>query len=320
MFFLLYPCFVFEIPHKGNGDANGEEECEGEAPANLLHAVYQVHAEEAGNERGEHQDNADAGEHLHDGAHVVVDDVGISVHCGVKDVSVDVGGLAGLTHFDANVLYHVCVEFVDGQFELEFGEQILVASDGGDEVSEAVLQTAQGDEVGIIDFSVQILLGLVDAGANLFETFQVPDGATEEEAENHIYGIDEAQSALLLVGDKINHHVCLEVADSDEDIALHDDTQRDGGIGRAALVFLDVRNTQDDEHPSVVYVITGTFVRIGDIADVVIGNVECLFQEVNVFLSGAGYLHPAARLPFLNGAQTIRSVPVCSHRSLSSSV
>ena len=59
---------------------------------------------------------------------------------------------------------------------------------------------------------------------------------------------------------------------------------------------------------------------IGDIADVVIGNVECLFQKFNVFLGGAGHLHPAAGLPFFNGTQTIRSVPVCSHRLFSSSV
>ena len=215
---------MLEIPHKNDCDTDGEEECEGEAQCSAFHAVHEVHAEEAGYECGEHEDNADAGEHLHDGAHVVVDDVGVCVHRGVEDVGVDVGGLASLTHLNANVLYHVSVKFVDGQFELELGEQVLVASNGSDEVGEAVLKATQRNKIGIAYIAIQILLGFVDAGTNLFEVFQVPDSATEEEAEYHIDRIDEAQPALLLVGDEVNHHVRLEVTDSDEDVALHDDT------------------------------------------------------------------------------------------------
>lgn len=136
---------MFEIPHKEDGYTDGKEECKGEAPGDLFHAVYQVHAEEAGNECGEHEDNADAGEHLHDGTHVVVDDIGVSIHRGVEDVGVDIGRLSCLAHLNAHVLYHVCIEFVDGQFELELGEQVLVASNGGDKVGEAVLQATKRD-------------------------------------------------------------------------------------------------------------------------------------------------------------------------------
>ncbi len=314
-----YPCFALEVPHEEDGDAYGEEECKGEAPRGGFHAVDEIHAEETGDEGREHEDDADAGEHLHDGAHVVVDDVGIGVHRGVENVGIDVGGLACLAHLDADVFYHVCVEFVDGQFELQLGEEVFVAADGGDEVGEAVLQSAQGDEVGVADVAVEVLLGLVDECADLLEPLQVPDCTAEEEAEYHVNGIDESESALLLIGDEVNHHVCLEVADGDEDVAFHDDTEGNGGVGGAAFCFLDVWDTQDDEHPAFVDVVAGTFIGIGDVADVVVGDVEGLFQEVDVFLGGAGDLHPAAGLPFANGTQTIRSVPVCSHRLGSSS-
>ena len=133
----------------------------------MLHAVDEVHAEEAGYERREHQDNADACEHLHDRTHVVVNQVGVGVHRGVEDVRVDVRCLASLAHLDADVFYHVCVELVDGQFELELREQILIASDGCDEVGEAVLQATQSDKVGVADLAVEVLLCLIDAGTDV---------------------------------------------------------------------------------------------------------------------------------------------------------
>ena len=167
---------------------------------------------------------------------------------------------------------------------------------------------------------VEVLLGLVDERADLLEPLQVPDGTTEEEAEYHIHGIDETQPALLLVRHEVYHHVRLEVADRNEHVALHNDTERDGGVWRPALRLLNVRDTQDDEHPAVIYVVTGTFVRIGNITNIVVGDFERLLQEVNIFLRRAGHLHPAARLPIFNGTQTILSVPVCSHRLGSSSL
>ena len=272
---MLNPCFALEIQQEGEGYAYGKHEGEGETPLCGFHAVDEVHAEEAGYECGEHEYDVDAGEHLHDGVHVVVDEIGIGVHRGVEDVCVDVCGFACLTHFDAYVFYHVGVQFVDGEFEFQFGEQVFVASDGGDEVCEAVLQTTECDEVCVADFVVEALFCLVYAHADLLEPLQVPDGAAEEEAEYHVDGIDESQAGLLLIGDEVVHHVCLEVADRNEDVAFHDDTERDGGVGRAALCLFDVGDTQDDEHPSVVDVVAGTFVGIGNIADVVIGNVEC---------------------------------------------
>ncbi len=118
MNYCLNPRFVLEVPHEGNRDAYRKEECEGEAPSGAFHTVHEVHTKETGDERGEHEDNADAGEHLHHLTHVVVDEVGIGVHRGVEDVGVDVCCLARLAHLDTHVLYHICVQFVNGQLEL----------------------------------------------------------------------------------------------------------------------------------------------------------------------------------------------------------
>ena len=109
----------------------------------MFHAVYQVHTEQTGNQRGEHQDNADAGEHFHDAAYIIINNTGVSVHCRVKDVVIDVTGLAGLTHLDIDVLDHVGIQLIDGQFELQLRQQVLVATDRSYKVGQAVLQAAQ---------------------------------------------------------------------------------------------------------------------------------------------------------------------------------
>ena len=125
----------------------------------MFHSIDQVHSKQTGDQRGEHQDNGDTGKHLHDAAHVVVDNVGIRVHCGIQDVGVDIGGFSSLTHLDVDILDHVGIQLIDGQFEFQLREQVFVASDGSDEIGQTVLQTAEVDEVGIVDVLVEVLLG-----------------------------------------------------------------------------------------------------------------------------------------------------------------
>ena len=45
----------------------------GEAPNPMLHAVEQVHTEDAGDERGEHENDAHRGHRFHRLVHVVAD-------------------------------------------------------------------------------------------------------------------------------------------------------------------------------------------------------------------------------------------------------
>ena len=183
--FCLNPSLSLEIPHKYDGDSNGKSECKWESPPCIFHSVDEVHAEEAGYQSGEHEYDTDTGEHLHHSTHVVVDDVGIGIHGGVEDVGIDVGGLPCLTHLDVYVLYHVCIQFVDGEFELQFRKQVFISSDRSDEIGETVLQSAEGYQIGIVHVAVQVLLSLVDEGAYLLESLQIPYGRGKEETENH---------------------------------------------------------------------------------------------------------------------------------------
>ena len=156
-----------------DGDDNGNEE----SVTALLHAVDEIHAEERGYQRGKHEDDGDRREGTHGGVHVVVDDAGIGVHRRFQDVRIDGGSLAGLRHLDVDVLDEVGVQLVHLQLELQFLQQRLVASDGGDEVGERVLQARKADEALVVDIVVQIVLGLLDEGADLLEPLQVPYGA-----------------------------------------------------------------------------------------------------------------------------------------------
>ena len=90
----LEPRLALEIPIEENRGHKAEHKGYGEAPNPVLHAVGKVHTEQTGDEGGEHQDNADAGEHLHHLRHVVVDDVSVGFHRRFQDVGIDVRGLA----------------------------------------------------------------------------------------------------------------------------------------------------------------------------------------------------------------------------------
>ena len=142
-YFCSNPGFTLEIPHEEHSDTPRNGECKRKSPPYILHSVDYVHTQQAGYQCGEHEYDADAGEHLHHSAHVVVDDVGVCVHGGIEDVGVDVGGLTRLAHLNVDVLNHVGIQFVDGKFELQLRQEVLVATYGCDEIREAVLQPTQ---------------------------------------------------------------------------------------------------------------------------------------------------------------------------------
>ena len=102
-----------EEPPAADGNEEGDDEGEDESPGLFLHTVDQVHAEERGDERGEHHDDGDRCQRTNDVVHVVVDDRLIGVHRRLQDVGVDISGLAGLCHLDIDVFYQVGVQLVD---------------------------------------------------------------------------------------------------------------------------------------------------------------------------------------------------------------
>ena len=110
------------------------------SPRAILHTVDQIHTKHRGDERRYHHDNRHRGEGTHHRVHVVVDDAAVGVHRRLKDVGVDGGGLSGLRHLDVDVLDEVGVQLVNLQLELQLRQQRLVATDGGLEIGQRVLQ------------------------------------------------------------------------------------------------------------------------------------------------------------------------------------
>ena len=125
--------------------------------------------------------------------------------------------------------------------------------------------------------------------------------------------VSEADAAFLLERHEVDHHIGLVVADGDGDIALMDDTQGNGGIGRPRPYLLDVWDTEDDEHPTVVVLITGTLVGIADVRHKIVGDVELLFQLVLVVFCRTRHLYPTIGLPLRELGQSALGVPESLH-------
>ncbi len=63
--------------------------------------------------------------------------------------------------------------------------------------------------------------------------------------------------------------------------------------------FLDVRDTEDDEHPAIVVFVAGTLIGIADIREEIIRDLEFFFQQALVFIGWTCYLYPAVWLPLI---------------------
>ena len=314
----LNPTNAPEEPHEEEGDDDGGDDGQGEAPNPMLHAVEQVHTEDAGDECGEHENDAHRGHRFHRLVHVVADDRSVGFDGRFENVGVDVGGFTGLTHLDIDVFNHIGVEFVDGEFELQFGKEGLVAANGSGEVRERVLESRKVDEIGVVDGAIQIALGTIDDGADLFEAFQVPNGARQEETEDEVDGVGEAQAASFLIGDEIDHHIGFEVANAHANFTIEEHTERNGGVGRTAVRLFLVGYAKNDEYPALIVVVAGTLIFISDVVEKVIGDVKFVDEVFFLFFCGASGLHPIVRLPVFLGLQPVLVVPIREHSELSS--
>ena len=119
-----------------NTDDNGDYETEGIR----LYAVDQVHTEERGYQRGQHENDGHTCQRTHEGVHVVVDNRLVGIHRRLQNVGIDAGGFASLSHLDVDVFDEVGVQFVNLQLELQLRQQYLVTTNGGVEVRQRVLQ------------------------------------------------------------------------------------------------------------------------------------------------------------------------------------
>ena len=95
-----------------------------------------------------------------------------------------------------------------------------------------------------------------------------------------------------------------------------DDTQRHGGVWGTAAYFLDIRDTEDDEHPAIVIFIAGTLIGIADIREEIIRDLEFFFQQALVFISWTCYLYPAVWLPLIEYSQILVYIPISLHSLL----
>lgn len=120
-------------------------------------------------------------------------------------------------------------------------------------------------------------------------------------------------AALLLERDEVYHHVGLIVAHRDGDVALVNNTQRDGCIRGSGTYFLDKGDAQNDEHPAVIVFITGTLVGVADVGKEIVGNLEAFLEFALVFFCRTSHLYPAVRLPLIELTQSIGRIPVSLH-------
>ena len=313
IFCLLNPGFPAEEPVKAARYQYRQHAYQREGPPGCFQPVDHVHSEDTGDERGEHEDDGHGGHLFHHRSHIIINNVGIGFHGGVQDVGIDVGGFARLVHLDGDVLNQIGVKLIHRQLELQFRKQRLVATDGGDEVRQAVLQSRKPDEVLVVNFLVEVAFRLLNENGDLLESLQVPHRRRKEEAEHQVDRVGKAHVALLLIRYKVNHHVRLEVAHRDADVLVQDDAQRDGGVRRARTYFLNVGYAQDNQYPALVVFITRALVFISDVVQKIGGYVQLVKQEVFIVLRGAGYLCPAIGLPLVGGTQCAIKIPVSSH-------
>ena len=175
------------------------------------------------------------------------------------------------------------------------------------------MQTRQSDKAFVVDILVQITFGTFDECTDLLQTLQIPNGTGEEQTEDHIHIVDKSFTTFLLIAYEVEHHVCFIVTNGDGHVAFMDNTQWHSGIGRPGPYLLDIGNTEDNQHPTVVVLIAGTLIGIADIAYKIIRDVEFLFQLLPVFIGWTGDLYPTIWLPLLEWCQVAIGVPECLH-------
>ena len=77
---LLEPRFALKVPEEEHRGNQTQRQGNGEAQRPLLHTIDKVHTKQTGYQRGEHQDNGNAGKHLHHLRHIIINNVRIRLH------------------------------------------------------------------------------------------------------------------------------------------------------------------------------------------------------------------------------------------------
>ena len=96
-------------------------------------------------------------------------------HSKRQNVGVDACGFACLCHLDVYVFDEVGIKFVHLQLELQLRQEILVASDRGDEVGKGVLQAAQANQALIVYTMIEVSFCLFYERIDLFQSLQIPN-------------------------------------------------------------------------------------------------------------------------------------------------
>ena len=78
--FPLHPTSASKQPIEGGSNYDRGNNHQGEAPPRCFHAIDQVHPEDAGDKRGEHQDDGNGSHLLHDARHIIINNGGIGFH------------------------------------------------------------------------------------------------------------------------------------------------------------------------------------------------------------------------------------------------
>lgn len=208
-----------------------EEDNQREGMRYLLDVNVDVHAIEAGDERGHHEHNREAGHAFHDGVHVVRDDGGEGVHRAGEDVAVNIHhvvGLPQLNHHVVEQLRVLVVLFVENLGQ--FADHHFVASNRGVEVYEALLQVHQSQQVFVADAPLQLLLGRAHLVVNLLQVLEVPHGRRVDEPQDKLVFVGHRNLLAAGMLDEVGNHVGRAVADRNENLVVGDDADGHGGV------------------------------------------------------------------------------------------
>ena len=135
-------------------------------------------AVDAADDIGDHHDDGEPGQKLHDRVHIVGDDGGEGVHGPRKDVAVDVGHADGLAVFGDGVLQQVglLLAELDAAHAQDLVHDDVVGLEGRGEVDETLLDAQEVDELLVACGELQTLLDDVGAAVDVLEAAQEHEG------------------------------------------------------------------------------------------------------------------------------------------------
>lgn len=296
------PLDVFEDEEGGDGEHGGAHHHPEEGMGQPGDADVDVHAVEAGNERGHHQHDRDGRHALHDLIHVVGDDRGIGVHRAGQYFGVDVGGVLGLANLDLHILEQVAVGHI-GEDMAETLDEHLVALQRRAEVDQRLLQAHKSQQVRVLHRPLELLRRFLHPRVDNLQKLQKPEGRRIDDAQHKVALTGDGNLPAAPVDDEVVDNLVGVVADGDGDVGTGDDGDGDSVDGRVG--GLGARgNTHNGEHPLAVALDARPLVDVVGVGQDEIGDMERLSQKGKVVIVRTFHTDPAAGLPdirFLEG-------------------